>query len=279
MAILRDLADAALAQVELKRASAAAEAADRSKDRFLGMLCHELRTPLSPVLLLSTAIAEDAALPGSVRADARTIGRTVRQPSRRVDDLLDVTRIENGKVSLAAGLVELNGLLAEVVVDVKGEADAKRLTVTLATPADRHHVSGDAGRLRQVFGNLVRNAVQFTAAGGRVSVATVGRARRPGRGHGGRDVVTVADTGIGVAAGMLPRLFDPFEQGSRSITDEFSGLGPGGWRSPRGWSTPTAAGSAPPVTGPGGGRRSRPTCRPRLWPGWTSSWSRTTATR
>jgi len=207
--------------VQLKQTTAAAEAANRSKDRFLAMLSHELRTPLSPALLLSAAIAEDPSLPDSVRADALTISRNVRQQSRLVDDLLDVTRIENGKVSLSSSMVDLNPLLAEVVADSRADADAKRVTLTLSTaPAAAHHVNGDAGRLRQVFGNLVRNAVKFTPAGGRVSVST---AAVPG----GRAHVTVADTGIGVAPGLLPRLFDPFEQGSRAITDEFSGLGLG----------------------------------------------------
>ncbi len=227
-AILTDLAEAAMAQVLLKQATAAAEAAslaalaaNRSKDRFLAMLSHELRTPLSPVLLLSTAIAEDPTLPDGVRADAHTIGRNVRQQTRLVDDLLDVTRIENGKVSLSSALVDLNGLLADAVDDSRADADGKRLTLTLATDARRHRVSGDAGRLRQVFGNLIRNAVKFTPPGGRVSVATIAG------GPAGRAVVTVVDTGIGVDPAVLPRLFDPFEQGSRSITDEFSGLGLG----------------------------------------------------
>ncbi len=226
LAILHDLAEAAMVQVQLKQTTAAAEAAtaaaltaNRSKDRFLAMLSHELRTPLSPVLLLSAAIAEDASLPESVRADAATISRNVRQQTRLVDDLLDVTRIENGKVSIAPALVDLNPLLADVVADSRPDADRKRLTLTLSTAAGRHHVSGDAGRLRQVFGNLVRNAVKFTPAGGRVTVATADA--------DGRATVTVSDTGIGVAPAVLPRLFDPFEQGSRQITDEFSGLGLG----------------------------------------------------
>ena len=220
LATLHDLSAAAMVQVELKRATAGAEAANRGKDRFLAMLSHELRSPLSPVLLLSTAIAADAALPEQVRSDAATIARNVRQQTRLVDDLLDVTRIENGKLSLSPGPVDLNGLVAEVVADVRADADRKGVSLTAATPAAGHHVSGDAARLRQVFGNLVRNAVKFTPAGGRVTVATADVVD-------GRATVTVADTGIGIPPELLPRLFDPFEQGSRSITDEFSGLGLG----------------------------------------------------
>jgi signal transduction histidine kinase/CheY-like chemotaxis protein len=221
LAILHDLGEAVMVGVQLKQTTAAAEAANRSKDRFLAMLSHELRTPLSPVLLLSAAIAEDESLPESVRADALTISRNVRQQSRLVDDLLDVTRIENGKVSLSSSLVDLNPLLAEVVADSRADASAKRVALTLSIcAAAAHHVSGDAGRLRQVFGNLVRNAVKFTPAGGNVAVATAGV-------PGARVLVTVSDTGIGVAPALLPRLFDPFEQGSRAITDEFSGLGLG----------------------------------------------------
>ena len=220
IATLHDLAAATMVQVELKRATAAAEAASRGKDRFLAMLSHELRAPLSPVLLLSAGMAEDAALPEQVRSDAGTIARNARQQTRLVDDLLDVTRIENGKLSLSLGLVDLNELLEEAVADARADAARKGVSLTSATPAARHHVSGDAGRLRQVFGNLVRNAVKFTPAGGRVAVSTADVVD-------GRATVTVADTGLGIAADLLPRLFDPFEQGSRVITDEFSGLGLG----------------------------------------------------
>jgi signal transduction histidine kinase/CheY-like chemotaxis protein len=218
--IVRDLAEAAMAQVHLKQAIAATEAANRAKDRFLATLSHELRTPLSPVLLLAASIADDGSLPDGVRADARTITRNVRQQSRLVDDLLDVTRIENGKVSLAKGRLDLHALIGEVVADARADADRKHLALSLHADATRHHLDGDAGRLRQVFGNLVRNAVKFTPAGGQVSVTTADASD-------GRVTVTVADTGIGVEAGILPRLFDPFEQGSRAITDEFSGLGLG----------------------------------------------------
>ena len=227
LAILSDLAEAAMAQVQLAQSHAeaeattrAAEAANRAKDRFLATLSHELRTPLSPALLLSTAIADDPSLPDGVRADARTIGRNVRQQIRLVDDLLDVTRIEHGKVAIAAAVFDLHALLAEVVADAAADAGEKRLALSVDPAADGHHVNGDAGRLRQVFGNLIRNAVKFTPAGGRVTIRTHG-------GRGGPVRVTVADTGIGVDPAVLPRLFDPFEQGSKAITDEFSGLGLG----------------------------------------------------
>ena len=217
--ILRDLAGAVMSELTLKLAVATAESANRAKDRFLAILSHELRTPLSPVLLLAAAIAEDGSLPESVRADARTIGRNVRQQTRLVDDLLDVTRVENGKVSLARAAFDLHPLLGEVIADSRADADAKRITLTGDCRAARHHVDGDVDRLRQVFANLVRNAVKFTPAGGRVVVSTGDEAMAVR--------VTVADTGIGVEPAVLPKLFDPFEQGSKAITDEFSGLGLG----------------------------------------------------
>jgi signal transduction histidine kinase/CheY-like chemotaxis protein len=220
LATLRDLAEAAMDELGQTLAHAAAEAASRAKDRFLAMLSHELRTPLSPVLLLADAIAADAAVPDSVRADAATISRNVRQQTRLVDDLLDVTRIENGKLSLTTETVDLHELLTEVVADAGADATGKQLALTLATDAARHHASGDAGRLRQVFSNLLRNAVKFTPVGGRVALATA-------NGPDGCLRATVADTGIGVDPAVLHRLFDPFEQGSKSITDEFSGLGLG----------------------------------------------------
>ena len=203
-----------------RRRRAEAEAANRAKDRFLAVLSHELRTPVSPVLLIAASMADDPALPPAVREDGRTILRNVAQQTRLIDDLLDVTRIEHGKLSLHPEPVDLHALLRDAVATCRADADAQRVGVATDLRARRHVVNGDPARLRQVFSNLLRNGVKFTPAGGRVTVRSADVA-------GGRVAVEVADTGLGVEPDVLAKMFDAFEQGGRAITDEFSGLGLG----------------------------------------------------
>ena len=218
--LLEDLAAVVMSEISLKRAKETAEAANRAKDRFLAMLSHELRTPLSPALLISAAMAGDSSLPTAAREDARMIQRNVQQQSRLIDDLLDLTRIENGKVSLQFASCDLHELLTEVVTHFQTDAAAKGLTLTYSLVASRHKLEADAARLRQVFSNLLRNAIKFTPQSGRIEVET----------KDGPDAtveISITDNGIGIDAQVLPKIFDAFEQGSRSITDEFSGLGLG----------------------------------------------------
>ena len=156
---------------------------------------------------------------------AATIRRNIQLQTRLIDDLLDVTRIENGKLALRPEAVDLEALLADCVGICGGEADAKGVAVTYEPPAQRQAkgpqaVWGDPARLRQVFCNLLKNAVKFTPPGGGVTVRTA-------EGAAGRVSVAVSDTGVGVEPGTLEKMFDPFEQGERAITDEFSGLGLG----------------------------------------------------
>lgn len=218
--ILTDLAGSAAAEIGLKSAKEAAEAGNRAKDRFLAVLSHELRTPASPALMLAAAMADDPALPPAAREDARTIHRNITQQTRLIDDLLDVTRIENGKLSLRVEPVDLHSVLADAVGVCRPDADAKGVRVAMDAGADRPAVSGDPARLRQVFCNLVKNAVKFTPPAGTVTVRSADAAD-------GMVAVTIADTGIGIDPRLLPSIFDAFEQGGRAITDEFSGLGLG----------------------------------------------------
>ncbi|CAA9377467.1 MAG: hypothetical protein AVDCRST_MAG64-389 [uncultured Phycisphaerae bacterium] len=218
--ILKELAASVMTEVGLKQAKDAAESANRVKDRFLATLSHELRTPISPALMIATSMAADEALPPQVRADARTIQRNVELQTRLIDDLLDVTRIENGKLALHPEEVDLHGLLTDCVAICAAEAGARRVRVDYRPPERPHAVRGDPARLRQVFCNLLKNATKFTPPGGEVTVAASGAGERRVR-------VTVRDTGIGVEPGVLTTMFDPYEQGGRAITNEFSGLGLG----------------------------------------------------
>lgn len=223
LAILSDLAATATAEVGLSGARDAAEAANRAKDRFLAVLSHELRTPVSPVMMLAASLAGDASLPPAARDDARTILRNITQQIRLIDDLLDVTRIENGKLSMRLEPVDLHCLLRDTVAACQADADARGVHLALGAqppPQQQISVRADPARLRQVFANVLKNAIKFTPQGGRISI-TVSRVAEE------RVAIAFADTGIGVDPDVLPRMFDAYEQGGRTITDAFSGLGLG----------------------------------------------------
>ncbi|WP_428936886.1 CHASE domain-containing protein [Fontivita pretiosa] len=213
---------------ELRMAKEAAEAANRAKDQFLAVLSHELRTPLTPVLALAAAGSADAALPPEIRADFAVIRRNVELEARLIDDLLDLTKIGRGKLRLEIETVDLHSVVtAAVAVCCAEEATNKRLLVELELQAERHHVRGDAARLQQILWNLLKNAVKFTPAGGRITVRTRNQPPQQTGQLDDRIVVEVIDTGIGIEADVLPRIFDAFEQGESPTRRQFGGLGLG----------------------------------------------------
>ena len=233
VAFALDLTDRHRAERDLRQAKESAEAAqataeraNRSKDQFLAVLSHELRTPLTPVLATTAAAAADVDLPAAVRDEMAMIHRNVEMEARLIDDLLDLTRVGRGKLQLRPGTVDLHRVIADAVaVCPPDEIAAKRLTVTTQLRAGDHHVHGDAARLQQVFWNLVKNAIKFTPAGGRITVT----AGNEPAGDGGRPwvVAAVADTGLGIEADVLPRVFEAFEQGSAARALASGGLGLG----------------------------------------------------
>lgn len=197
-------------------------AASVAKDTFIAALSHELRTPLNPVLMIATEAAGNAALPPEVRSDFDVIAKNIRLEARLIDDLLDVTRITHGKMSIERQIVEVDDVLREALAKVQGELDAKKIRLSLALNAPRHTVRGDASRLQQVFWNVFKNAAKFTPHGGEVFVqSTV---------SGANLVLTVRDTGIGMTEDEMRRVFSPFEQGDHALDpngSQFSGLGLG----------------------------------------------------
>jgi len=197
-------------------ARAQAEAASHIKDRFMATLSHELRTPLTPVLaVLSRLETRPEPLPPDARDGLAMIRRNVELEARLIDDLLDVTRISQGKLELRRGPTDLRQVLSQAV-----EASARPgPEVTITVEDAELWTWADAPRITQVFWNLVSNARKFTPPGGRVLV----RAWR----DGGEVVAEVSDTGIGIEPEVLPRVFDAFHQGQRSITRRFGGLGLG----------------------------------------------------
>ncbi|HUP37697.1 MAG TPA: MASE1 domain-containing protein [Candidatus Limnocylindria bacterium] len=201
---------------ERERARADAEEASRIKDEFFAMLGHELRNPLGAITTALHVI--DTGAPGDERsAQARDIiTRQVRHLVRLVDDLLDVTRLATGKITLARRPVDL----AVVARRVVGALAATTPALRLGSETDGSvWIEADETRLEQILNNLLGNAVKFTAAGGRV---TVGVAVRDGLA-----VLSVEDTGAGIAADLLPRIFDLFVQGQSGLHRPAPGLGIG----------------------------------------------------
>ena len=202
-------------------ARAEAEAANRAKDQFLAVLSHELRTPLTAVLASVDALQKSCGLSSVGTELVDIIRRNVELESRLIDDLLDLTRVARGKLELQRRPVDVHEELRHAVkMCQQGDAEQKRIAVRSEAQAVHHWVSGDPARLQQVFWNLLKNAVKFTPEGGKVEVRTANVREDVVR-------VSVSDTGIGIDADALPKIFNAFEQGDKSITRQVGGLGLG----------------------------------------------------
>ncbi|MBV8417880.1 MAG: HAMP domain-containing protein [Verrucomicrobia bacterium] len=204
-----ELEEKAETQAQLLReqtARAEAEAANKAKDRFLATLSHELRTPLTPILFLSSMLGQAPTVPDDIREKLNVIARNAGLEARLIDDLLDVTRISQGKLSLTFETADAHELVHSVLGICSNDISAKNLSVQVNLDAIGHHVRADAARLQQVFWNLIKNAVKFTPPGGQLQLHSSNPQRSWFR-------LEVIDSGIGIASGVLPRIFDAFEQG------------------------------------------------------------------
>jgi nitrogen-specific signal transduction histidine kinase/CheY-like chemotaxis protein len=193
------------AESELRRARDEAEGANSAKDQFLAALSHELRTPLTPILAIASVLERDPALPPAKRRQLEVVRRNAELESHLIDDLLDVTRIAKGKLRLEVETVDLAELLDDVIEVCRVDAEAKNLVLERNGAGLGKSVDVDPARLRQVFWNIVKNAIRFTPPGGRISLRTENPTP-------GRIAVEVADTGRGIEPSDIPRIFQPFEQ-------------------------------------------------------------------
>ncbi|MDB6068852.1 MAG: DNA-binding response regulator, OmpR family, containings and winged-helix, partial [Verrucomicrobiales bacterium] len=225
VSVSRDITESKQAEKILRDAKEAAESASRAKDRFLATLSHELRNPLNPVLLVSSALSEDPTLPAVVREQLKMIERNVSLEARLIDDLLDLTRVSTGKLILKTEPCDCHHLLGLVIEMVRPEAVEKATVIESDLRATRHHLSGDPARLQQIFWNLLRNAVKFTPPGGRVMVRTMDVPATPDSPAGLR--LEIEDTGMGITPELLDSIFNPFEQESRLGGHSPGGLGLG----------------------------------------------------
>ncbi|XHR28624.1 MAG: ATP-binding protein [Chthoniobacteraceae bacterium] len=203
----------------LKQAKEAAEAANSAKDQFLAVLSHELRTPLTPVLASVSALQTQEGLPAELRDDMDLIRRNVEMESKLIDDLLDVTKISRGKIELHLEVVDICTLVRNALEICQKGIDAKHLEIVTSFQAKLHHALADPTRMRQVFWNLIKNAVEFTPDGGRITLNM--------RNEGDRLRVEISDTGAGIRPELLPKIFNAFERGDQTKTRRFGGLGLG----------------------------------------------------
>jgi signal transduction histidine kinase/CheY-like chemotaxis protein len=204
----------------LQQQKAAVEAANRTKDNFLAMLSHELRTPLTPVITALDTLETSPASPEESRKALAMIRRNVELESQLIDDLLDLTRIAKDKLRLSFDIIDAHHAISNVVEICGPEAALKNLRVHVNLRAGAHHVSADVAKFQQIIWNLLKNAVKFTSENGEIVISSENPAAQTLH-------VSVHDTGVGIEPDLMERIFDPFEQGNRSVERGFGGLGLG----------------------------------------------------
>lgn len=201
------------------QARAEAEAANTAKDEFLAILSHELRTPLSAILGWTYVLQQRRSDFGDMARGVDTIQRNAKSQARLIEDLLDMSKIASGKVSLELQTVVPAQLIEQVVSSLLPTAEAKRIRIDMDVQAALAPVSGDPQRLLQVFRNLLVNAIKFTPEGGVIGIVAE---------LAGQEVIlVVTDSGVGISADFLPHVFERFRQADPSATRSQGGLGLG----------------------------------------------------
>ena len=200
-----------------KRAEDRARASDRAKDEFLAMLGHELRNPLSPIM--ATLDLMQLRDPKALAHERAIIQRQVSHLARLVDDLLDVSRINQGKIVLQCEPIELGEVVTRAVEMVRPLAEKKQHDLIVSVPAGGLVVDADPTRLAQAIGNLLNNAAKYTPPRGTIEVT--------GEARDSIVALRVRDTGIGISATMLPHVFELFAQEQQALDRSQGGLGLG----------------------------------------------------
>ena len=207
--------------LELRVAERTAELVDagRRKDEFLAMLAHELRNPLAAIRLAAQLVVLPELPEPQLAKSAAIIHRQVEHLVRLIDDLVDVSRITRGLISLRREPTEIPAVVAQAIESSRPLIDSKHHILTVSVPDESLQVSGDAARLAQILGNLLNNAAKFTDPGGRIDLVVK---------RDGDDVaIQVTDNGVGISSEMLPRVFDLFTQIDRPLDRTSTGLGIG----------------------------------------------------
>ena len=202
---------------------AAEKAANVAKDEFIATLSHELRTPLSAILVWSKLLSIGELDPAARVKAVEGIGRSAQAQTQLVNDLLDVSRIVQGKYRIDRREVALLPAVEAALETVRASAEAKGVRLQ-SNLEDVKTITGDAVRLRQVVWNLLQNAIKFTPKGGHVAVKLT---EMPATAGTGWAQITVTDSGIGIRPDFLPHLFERFSQAATGSTRQYSGLGIG----------------------------------------------------
>jgi len=197
--------------------------ADRAKDEFLAMLAHELRNPLAPLRNAAEILQTPGASADEHDQAQRIIGRQIENMTRMIDDLLDVSRITEGKIELCRQPVALADILGAAASVARSGIAARRQELTISLPAEPIFLNADATRLDQVFGNLLGNACKYSDSGCHISLS----AERAAGVEPPEVIVRVRDDGMGIAPELLPHIFDLFVQSTRSLDRAHGGLGIG----------------------------------------------------
>jgi signal transduction histidine kinase/ActR/RegA family two-component response regulator len=193
--------------------------ADRSKDEFLATLAHELRNPLAPISY-ATGILQTTCPPDSESQRCRdVIDRQVRHMARLLEDLLDISRISRNRLELRKEQIDLDGVLQSAIETSRPLIETGGQEFTFTRSPEPLPLDADPLRLTQVFSNLLNNAAKYTDRGGRIGISC--------ERQGSDAVVSVADTGIGIAATALPRIFEMFSQATPALARPGGGLGIG----------------------------------------------------
>jgi PAS domain S-box-containing protein len=192
---------------------------NRRINEFLAMLAHELRNPLAPIRNAVTVMQIANVQDDSINWSRDVIDRQVTHLTRLVDDLLDISRITSGKITLQSHPVDVNEIAARAVEVARPLIDSRRHTLSLEAAAERIVVDADTTRLAQVIVNLLNNAAKYTPEGGKIWLTTSR--------DGDTARISVRDNGLGISDTLLPKVFDLFAQGERSLARSEGGLGIG----------------------------------------------------
>jgi signal transduction histidine kinase/CheY-like chemotaxis protein len=193
--------------------------ADRRKGEFLATLAHELRNPLAPIRHAATLLAGQPSVVGEAGAEVEMIARQVAHLARLVDDLMDIARIERGKIELRRGPMDVAMMLQRAAEAARSSLEERGHRLSLTLPEQPLVVEADPTRLEQVVGNLLGNSIKYTEPGGEIAL------------EAGRDedqaLIRVRDSGVGIPPEMLPRIFEPFVQVAGHAGRSQGGLGIG----------------------------------------------------
>jgi len=214
-----DITDLKENEIKLAEQTEKLLVADHNKNEFLAMLGHELRNPLTPINNVAQLLSLQSHDKPSLAKACELLTRNVDHISHLVDDLLDVSRITQGKIKLTQERVELVKLLKDSVESIQHLIQLKQQTLNVDLPVQPIYLEGDSVRLAQVFSNLLMNAAKYTQEGGRIDLIV--------NVVGSSVIIRVQDNGIGIEPKLLPQIFDIFIQGQRGLDRSEGGLGLG----------------------------------------------------